>query len=558
MAVNPEQSPKIDPAIASALVTAAEMQAIEQRWFDRGMPVAALMEKAAMAIAQRIIELVGDATSLGSRGIVVLAGPGHNGGDAIVVARELWLRGYAIAIYQPFTRLKPLTQQHASFADYLDIPQIETLQELDQQIDHSVAIVDGLFGFGQTRAMTGELATLMERVNQANSSQTLRVAIDVPSGIHTDHGDVIRATDPPVNLGLEAAIKAVGIAFRADVTLCLGLRKLGLLCDAAQPYVGRVELLPFGLRSDDIAAIFPDGLPQRRFTPTDAIAALGLPRSPLTHKYKEGHLLLICGSQRYIGAAMLAGLGARASGVGMLSIVVPRSLKPIVAAQLPEAVVMAAKETDNGAIATLPDDFNDETIWAKFDAIACGCGLTPEPVGLIQQLIVKDCPLILDADALNILATLPPSFLTRNAPTILTPHPGEFRRLLGHQADHASIDLIRKAAQQRRMIIVHKGARPVIAAPDRPVTLIDAGTPGLARGGSGDVLTGLMGGLVATAARQGRDLVETVAAATWWHAEGGRRATQARSQLGVDGTTLAEFINRAIAESVADETDALH
>ena len=552
MAVKPEQNLRIDPAIASALVTAAEMQAIEQRWFEMGMPVAALMEKAATAIAQWIIAQVGDASEVKSRGILVFAGPGHNGGDALVVARELWLRGYAIAIYQPFTRLKPLTQQHANFADYLEIPRIETRQALEPQIDRAGVIVDGLFGFGQTRAVTGELATVIERINQLDGRQRLRVAIDLPTGIHTDHGDVIRTTDPPVNTGLEAGIAAPGIAFRADVTLCLGLHKLGLLQDAAQPSVGRVELLPFGLRSEDITAVFPQGLPQRRLTQTEAIAALGLPRSPLTHKYKEGHLLLICGSQRYIGAAILAGLGARASGVGMLSIVVPRSLKPIVAAQLPEAVVIAANETDNGAIAALPHDFNDEKIWSKFDAIACGCGLTPEPIRLVQQLLIQNCPLILDADALNILATLPPSFLTRSAPTILTPHPGEFRRLFGHRMDHASIDFIRNTAQQRRMIIVHKGARPVIAAPDRPVTLIDVGTPGLARGGSGDVLTGFMGGVVATALRQGRDLVETVAAATWWHAEGGRQAAQARSQLGVDGTTLAEFINRAIAESVAD------
>ena len=542
-----------DPTIASALVTAAEMQAIEQRWFDGGMPVAALMEKAATAIADRLVDLLSQTRPMSSRKnastsspalILILAGPGHNGGDALVVARELWLRGYAIGIYQPFERLKPLTQQHANFADHLDIPRITTIEDLERQIGQSLAIVDGFFGFGQTRAITGDLATAIERINQAASPETLRVAIDIPSGIHTDTGSVIRA---------ESETEPQGMAFCADVTLCLGLRKVGLLCDAAQPYVGRVELLPLGLRSDDITAVFPEGLPHRRLTRTDAIAALGLPRSPLTHKYKEGHLLLICGSQRYIGAAILAGLGARASGVGMLSIVVPRSLKPIVSAKLPEAVVIAAKETEDGAIASLPDEFNDETIWAKFDAIACGCGLTPEPVSLIQQLIVQNRPLILDADALNILATLPPSFLARNAPTILTPHPGEFRRLLGHRTDHASIDLVRHAAQQRHMIIVHKGARPIVAAPDRPVTLIDAGTPGLARGGSGDVLTGLMGGLVATAVRQGRDLVETVAAATWWHAEGGRLAAESRSQLGVDGQTLAEFINRAITASISPD-----
>ena len=488
--------------IDGALVTAAEMQVIEQRWFDVGMPVAALMEKAATAIADRVVELVEP-----NAPILILAGPGHNGGDTLVVARELWLRGYDVTRCQPFERCKPLTQQHASFADYLEIPRVKTTSDLATQIDRSAAILDGLFGFGQTRPIAGELATAIERANQADA---LRIAIDIPSGIHTDTGEAIGGGDANSN-------DAEPVAFRANVTLCLGLRKVGLLRDAARPYIGRVELLPFGLRSTDIETVFPGGLPQRRVTQADAIAALGLPRSPLTHKYKEGHLLLICGSQRYLGAAILAGLGARSSGVGMLSIVVPKSLKPIVAAQLPEAVVMAANESESGAIATLPPDFDDESIWQKFDAIACGCGLTSEPTTLIQQLLVKDRPLLLDADALNILAELPAqAFASRTAPTILTPHPGEFRRLFGHRDPHASLDLIRKAPTRHRTIVVHKGARPVISAVDRPLAIVDVGTPGLARGGSGDVLTGLMGGLVAAAARQGRDLFETVAAATWW------------------------------------------
>ena len=135
-----EEDPVMDSVMDSVLVTAAEMQAIEQGWFDRGMPVAALMEKAATAIAQWIIERVGDATGVKSRGILVLAGPGHNGGDALVVARELWLRGYTIALYQPFTRLKPLTQQHAQFADYLKLPRVTSLADLDRCINQSVAI----------------------------------------------------------------------------------------------------------------------------------------------------------------------------------------------------------------------------------------------------------------------------------------------------------------------------------------------------------------------------------------------------------------------------------
>ena len=236
--------------LSSAVVTAAEMQAIEQRWFDVGMPVAALMEKAATAIADRLVDLLSQTSPTSSRKnastpsptlILILAGPGHNGGDALVVARELWLRGYSIKIYQPFERLKPLTQQHASFADYLDIPRITTIEDLEQQIGQSLAIVDGFFGFGQTRGITGDLATAIDRINQAASPETLRVAIDIPSGIHTDTGSVIRAESPSAPLGMESETEPPGMAFRADVTLCLGLRKVGLLCDAAQPYVGRVE-----------------------------------------------------------------------------------------------------------------------------------------------------------------------------------------------------------------------------------------------------------------------------------------------------------------------------
>jgi hydroxyethylthiazole kinase-like uncharacterized protein yjeF len=495
------------------VVTAQEMRDIEERIFEAGMPVAALMEKVAGLITRRIQALY---PASQPRRVGVLVGPGHNGADALVVARELHLAGDEVLIYRPIAKLKELTAHHADYAASLGIPSYEQIYPL-YLCD---LIIDGLFGFGQTRAIAGEIA---EAITQLNQWSQPVISIDLPSGLHTDTGEVL------------------GTAVRATHTLCLGLWKLAFLQDQALEYVGEAQLIDFGIPLQDIGAILGEPAAMQRMTAKAVKEFLPLPRKALTHKYKQGHLLLICGSRKYAGGAILAGLGGRGSGVGMLSIAVPESLKPLLVSHLPEALIIGCPETPEGAIADLP-----EIDLSKYNAIACGPGLTTKAKSVVQAVLDTLCPLILDADALNILAELRtiPTLLRRQAETILTPHEGEFKRLFPDSAALLPdrVSAVRKASGLSKAVVLLKGARTAIADPKGAVWLIPDSTPALARGGSGDVLTGLLGGLVAQQAVGEQPMQPTVALAAWWHAQAGIMAAQERTELGVDAFTLSQYL----------------
>lgn len=507
------------PEIEQFIVTAAEMRAIENRVFAAGMPVAALMEKVGMLVARRIQALYPQGKSTKVLRVGVLVGPGHNGGDALVVARELHFRGYKVMIYCPFTKLKELTQHHANYAASLGIP-VYTAIELLENCD---LFVDGLFGFGLERNLSDPVASATRMVNSWGKPI---LSIDIPSGLHTDTGAVL------------------GSAISATHTFCLGLWKLAFFQDQALGYLGQVELIDFDLPLADIQAVLGD-LPQvARITPQQAKSGLPLPRPPAVHKYKLGHLLLICGSRQYAGAAILAGLGARGSGVGMLSMAVPQSLKLLLNRHLPEALVIACPETESGAIAHLPPEID----FSAYQAIACGPGLATEPLVVVKQVLDSDLPLLLDADGLNILAQLAPRQILpqRPAPTILTPHPGEFRRLFPDLSANLShrISACQSAAQESGAIVVLKGPAVAIAQPNGNIYINPASTPALARGGSGDVLTGLMGGLIAQVKPQ--NLIAQVQTAVWWHAQAGILAAKERTELGVDAFTLTQYLIPAL------------
>ncbi|NEQ88475.1 MAG: NAD(P)H-hydrate dehydratase, partial [Moorea sp. SIO2I5] len=379
--------------------------------------------------------------------------------------------------------------------------------------------------------------SIAEAVELLNQWSQPVVSIDLPSGLHTDTGEVL------------------GIAVRATRTLCLGLWKLAFLQDQGLDYIGEAELIDFGIPLKDIWSILGEPPDLLRVTKTVAKQFLPLPRPKVTHKYQQGHLLLICGSKQYSGAAILAGLGARASGVGMLSMAVPESIKLLVVSHLPEAVVIGCPETTAGAIAFLPElvleklhqtSGRGQTSNQTYNAIACGPGLTKDAKDLVQGVLAAQCPIVLDADGLNILAELItiPTLLKRRGQTVLTPHVGEFRRLFPDSAELLPdrVQAVRKASQLSRSVVLLKGARSAIANPSGSVWLIPESTPALARGGSGDVLTGLVGGLMAQPVLSEHPLEAIVATAAWWHAQAGILAAQERSELGVDGGTLAEFL----------------
>ncbi|MBW4558470.1 MAG: NAD(P)H-hydrate dehydratase [Trichormus sp. ATA11-4-KO1] len=502
--------------ISQVVVTAGQMRDIEERIFAAGMPVAALMEKVGRLITRRVQEVKGSRVG-------ILVGPGHNGGDALVVARELYFCGYQVWIYSPFSQHKELTSQHLRYAQSLGIPYY---QELEQLPDCDF-LIEGLFGFGLERPLTDAIALAINRLNEWGKPI---FSIDLPAGLHTDTGGVL------------------GTAIRATHTFCLGLWKLAFLQDQSLDYIGQAELIDFDIPLADVQAVLGNAPSIKRITPAMALSTLPLPRPPVTHKYKEGHLFIICGSRRYAGGAILTGLGARASGVGMLSIAVPDSLKPLLVSHLPEALIIGCPETETGAIAHL--QLPEKTDLTSFSAIACGPGLTLDATPIVQEVIESDRPLILDADGLNILAQIGtiPTLQKREAPTVLTPHTGEFRRLFPDITDPKQdrVKAVREAAAQTGSIVLLKGARTAIAN-SQDVLINPESTPALARGGSGDVLTGLIGGLLAETTTRQISLNKIVATAAWWHSQAGILATQERTELGVDAFTLTQYLIKVIA-----------
>jgi ADP-dependent NAD(P)H-hydrate dehydratase / NAD(P)H-hydrate epimerase len=499
------------------LVSTAQMQQIESKVFAAGMPVAALMEKVGGLIARRFRVLYPHAQRVG-----ILVGMGHNGGDALVVARELHFQGYEVAIYVPSEQLSELTNQHYCYVSSLGVKIIDDARGFAD----CDAIVDGLFGFGLNREITGNLFETIELINQL---KVPIISIDLPSGIHGDTGNVL------------------GTAIRATQTLCLGLWKLAFVQEQAIEYLGKTELIDFDLLLADIYSIIGELPALTRMTTDRAIANLPLSRSPVTHKYQQGHLLLIVGSEQYTGAAILASLGARATGVGMLSIAVPKSLKSTLLNYLPEALIISCPETEAGTIKSLPDlDFN------KYQAIACGCGLTDRPSKIVKQILAANCPIVLDADALNIISKLgtEASLSRRTHPTILTPHIGEFKRLFTKIPTANKLAAASAAAQSSGAVILVKGARTIVAHDGRSIVMTES-TPALARGGSGDILTGLIGGLIATDSRLDIDLAEVVATAAWWHSQAGILAASERGDLGVDPLILTQYLNQVIHTSLS-------
>lgn len=496
------------------VVTAEEMQNIERTMFADKMPVASLMEKAALLTSLRIMALF-PAPSTQCLTVMILVGSGHNGGDGLVIARELHLKGYNVIIYAPFAqKSKNLTAQHLLYARNLGIKFTKNISKLSK-ID---VIIDALFGIGLSREITGDLADTIEKVNSWSKPI---ISVDIPSGIDSDTG------------------KVWGVAIKAQYTFCLGMYKRGLWQDQALSYVGKLELIDIGVSDNHIAKINP--APIALFTEDNARENLPLPRAVNTYKYQQGHLLLICGSKQYAGATLLSAYGARASGVGMVTVIVPESLRSMVLCQLPEMLVMGAEETATGAMVRLPElDLN------KYQWVACGMGLTRDSFTVVEEVINSKANLLIDADALNIIADgyFHNVIANRQGQTVLTPHDGEFKRLFPQIATlEDRIMQTQEGALFLNCLILRKGAKSIISDGNQTY-LIPLSCPALARGGSGDVLSGVGAGLLA---QSSSNALAVVSLSAWLHQRGALLASQDLSILGVDGVTLSQYILKAIS-----------
>jgi hydroxyethylthiazole kinase-like uncharacterized protein yjeF len=474
------------------------MAALEQELFGSGLPVEALMEKAALAVTRRIQHQWHDHLRL--HGALVLVGPGHNGGDGLVIARELHLAGVSVAIWSPFERHKPLSDRQLRHALWLGIPRLEQPPEPGAP----VLWIDALFGIGQSRAPGAEIEGLLAERDQLRPG-TL-VAVDSPTGICTDSGRLLGNT-----------------AARARTTYVIGLFKTGLVQDAALGWVGQLERIDLGVPARLLQSLPPDqplGL-----HPGDLKTLPPLSLEPAAGKYGRGRLLVVAGSDPYPGAALLAMLGADASGCGSLRAALPPALAAGLWMRMPHAVLAQALPCHPSG--SLDLSLLKAVELDRFDAVLVGPGIgAAEAASRAAESGAWECLqqfsglLVLDADGLNRLDSA--WLARRRGPTWITPHRAEFDRLFVDLTAVPPLEAAAAASGRCGAVVLLKGAHTVLASPDGRRWQVLQSASEVARTGLGDVLAGYAAGRGAmAAASDGAALAEHLAAAALAHASAG-------------------------------------
>lgn len=505
------------------LVTAAEMRRIEMRSEEEGLSIPLLMEKAGHAVAQEVRAILGG--SVREVPILVLVGPGNNGGDGLVAARHLHDWGAQVAVFCLVPR--HLDDVNFRLVRHRGVPchvvaENQELAVLRAQLARAHLVLDALLGTGPRRPIEGPLKQVLDALRAAKAARPRLwiVALDLPTGLATDTGEVDPATVP------------------ADITLTLGFPKVGLYTFPGAGFVGEVRCLDIGLPAR-LAADVPTELL------TEELARALLPPRPRdAHKGTFGRVLVVGGSRNYIGAPTLAALGAGRSGAGLVTLATPRTVYPIVAGHIKESTFLPLPESEDGALIPEAVPVLEEAL-GGYEALVLGCGLSQQPgtAAFLEQLLERlrqfpELAVVLDADGLNLLGQLAgwPDRLPANA--VLTPHPAEMARLLGRstaEVQAARLVTAREAARRWRTTIVLKGACTVIAAPDGQARVSPIATPALATAGTGDVLAGVIGGLLA----QGLRPFDAASLGVYLHGVAGTAVAQ---DVGEAGTLAGDLL----------------
>ena len=498
--------------------TAAQMQELDRITIeDYGIPGVVLMEVA----GRGVVDVITRERPPEGR-VVILCGSGNNAGDGFVIARHLQARGYRVTVYLVADRSKiqgdALVNLEVLERLGTDLQPLQTEEELaraESGLVHGSVVVDALLGTGLNSEVRGQYRRVLERANRCRG---LKVAVDVPSGINADSGEVM------------------GVAFDADHTVTFGLPKVGLVSHPGVDRVGELHVVDIGIP--------PGATADRDFAAEllepEHIGRWLMDRPRWGHKGTYGHLLVIAGSEGKTGAAVLCGEAALRCGVGLATVASPREAMRAMEAKTRE--VMLAPLCPEGAEL----DGSDPVVKHCVDllrgkaALAIGPGI-PRGPGM-QRLICRlirevTTPIVIDADGLNELAGALDCLDDATAPVVLTPHPGEMARLSGLSAAEVQANRIAVATElagKRGVYVALKGACTVIAAPDGRVYINPTGNSGMGSGGTGDVLTGLVGGFLA----QQQDPLDALCLGVFIHGLAGDRAAMRHGQHGLLASDL--------------------
>ncbi len=512
------------------LVTAAQMQELDHRTItEHGIPGLTLMENAGRGVVESMEKHLG---SLAGTRPLIVCGKGNNGGDGFVVTRLLAakkakpdcvllgkaadLSGDALTNYQGLADSGFIVREVSSRAD------IEPLLR-DRKV-----IVDAIFGTGLTRAPSGLAA---ETIKLINTSSAYVVAVDLPSGLDSDTG---APYDPCV---------------RADLTVTMALPKLGLWLYPGRNLAGSVEVVDIGIGTkDEGQSGTRDEGPGTWLLDATHIRAILPARKPDGNKGSFGRALLIVGSRSYSGAAILAGRTAVRSGCGIVQLAVPEGILDVVAASVVEAIKSPLPQTADAALSPAAlEALLDMSTEAQAIAVGPGIGIDRRTRELELDFLTEvEKPTVVDADGINNLVGRLDLLSRIKPPLVLTPHPGEFSRLTGLKPVDINADRVgvsSKFATERKVVLVLKGASTVIAAPDGTAYVNPTGNSGLASGGTGDVLTGLIAGLMA----QGMTPLDAACAGVFLHGLAADIAAQSLTAYCLAAGDLPRYLPQAFA-----------
>lgn len=491
---------------------------------DYGIPGVVLMENAGVEVAKQLETVF---VNLQGKNICIFAGKGNNGGDGFVAARHLANQGayVKVLLFADKDDIKGEAQTNLDIIELMDIEVlfVKTVRDWDKvKLVAGLAdcIIDALLGTG----FKGELSPgILQAINIINSLDKLIVAVDIPSGIYADTGQ-----------SAEAAVKA-------DYTITFGLPKPGLMFYPGASCAGVLSVADIGIPAN---LLNNTGIQQNIIT-TSLVQKILPCRQPAVHKGDTGKVLIIAGSAGLTGAAVLTSLGALRAGAGLITLGIAASLQPVLAVKMTEVMTKALPEV-TGALGTEAVKPIIE-LTAKADVLAIGPGLgLLEMTGEMVREVIKqvNAPLVIDADALNALIDNTGILAGLNVPAVLTPHPGEMARLTGLNIEEVNKDRIKAARDAAKLwcsTVVLKGARTVVAFPDGEVYINTTGNAGMATGGMGDVLTGIIAAIIA----QGASSKAAAIAGVYLHGLAGDVLAQS-GQIGLAAGDVAQAIPAAI------------
>ena len=506
------------------VATAEQMQELDRKAIEGyKIPGIVLMENAGRGAAEVISSAFPD---IQNKKIAIVAGKGNNGGDGFVIARHLLNRGVSVKVYlltdpkalrgdaeinyHVFSRMK---------GEVIPVPSSKDYQKVKRDLEKFDLLIDGIFGTGLDAEVRGYYR---EVIDHLNTLQRPIVAIDIPSGLDANTG------------------KPFGTAIRAALTVTFGLPKVGHLISPGPEYVGALKVIDISIprrlvEEEKIQTYLLEREEIRRW--------LSAPRRPDTHKGDYGHLLVISGSVGKTGAAAMACQAALRIGAGLVTLAIPKSLNAIMEMKLTEVMTEPLPETPKQSLSLRA--FNSILRLCENKRaviIGPGLGTFKETQSLILKLIkTLDLPVVLDADGLTALATQPKILPTANRSLILTPHPGEMAKLIQSTSKEVQEDRIgisRNFSQSRQVHLILKGYRTLITTPKGEVFINPTGNPGMASGGTGDVLTGMIGGLIC----QGFEILPSLQIAVYLHGLAGDEVASERGEKSLVATDIIEKI----------------